>query len=136
MIWKVNLEKNSPDPNSISQPVSKIYVDNKNNDRSICENTAHVDFKDGNLENVRFIKSNSYPAIGEHAIAKNYVDQSIDEPTMVKNIKYVDSNDQLLSNDYKLLWIQNRTKVIMLQPIPMLINYLKTIETDEICHWY
>ena len=79
--------KNLPDPISIREAASKYYVDNKFNDPSIIKNTAHVDFNDKNLDNVRFIKLNGYPAIGEHATAKYYVDQIIDEPTLVRNNK-------------------------------------------------
>ena len=69
--------KNLPNPISIGEPVSKQYVDNKFNDPSIIKNTAHVDFNDKNLDNVRFVKVNSMPAVGEHLTAKYYVDNAI-----------------------------------------------------------
>ena len=47
------------------------YVDKKFDDPSIIKNTAHVDFNDKNLYNVRFIKVNSFSAIPEHLTAKN-----------------------------------------------------------------
>ena len=51
--------------------------------------TAHVDFTDKNLENIRFIKVNSLPGILEHLTAKYYVDQaiskSVDAPMLVRN---------------------------------------------------
>ena len=46
----------------------------------MIKNTAHVDFNDKNLDNVRFVKVNSMPAVGEHLTAKHYVDNAIDEP--------------------------------------------------------
>ena len=50
--------KNLPDPISIREPASKNYVDNKFNDPIIIKITAHVDFNEKNLNNVRFIKAN------------------------------------------------------------------------------
>ena len=75
--------KNLPHPQQNSGAVCKSYVDRGLSDLSIIRNTAHVDFNDTNSNNVRFIKLNRYEAIGEHAIA-NHVDQSIDEPTVVR----------------------------------------------------
>ena len=50
---------------------TKNYVDEKIDDPSIIKKTTHVDFNDKNLDNVRFIKVNSFPAIPEHLTAKN-----------------------------------------------------------------
>ena len=52
---------------------TKSYVGNKFKDPSIIKNTAHVDFKCKNLDNVRFIKVNSMPAVGELLNANYYV---------------------------------------------------------------
>ena len=71
--------KNLPNPVSIGEAVSKQYVDNKLDDPSIIKNTAHVDFNDKNLDNVRFVKVNSMPAVGEHLTAKYYVDKAISD---------------------------------------------------------
>ena len=57
--------KNSPDPISIREAAAKNYVDYKFNDAGILKNSAHVDFNDKNLNNVRFIKISSFPAIPE-----------------------------------------------------------------------
>ena len=43
---------------------------------------------------VRFIKSNRFPATGEHATAKYFVDQSIDEPTLVRINQNKDFNNK------------------------------------------
>ena len=67
--------KHSPEPVSIGQPVSKKYVDNKFNEPSIITNSSHVDFKDKNLDNVRFVEINSMPAVREHLLPNFYVDQ-------------------------------------------------------------
>ena len=47
--------KNLPDP--IRETTSKIYVDNLFND-SIKKNTEHINLKDGNITNARFIQVN------------------------------------------------------------------------------
>ena len=67
---------------------TKNYVDKKFNDPSILKNTAHADFKEKNLDNVRFVKVKSFPAIPEHLTPKTYVDQaisySVDEPSLLR----------------------------------------------------
>ena len=80
--------KNSPDPISIRGQLQKIMF-KKFNDPSIIKNTAHVDFNDKKLDNVRFVKINSMPAFGEHLTPKYYVDQaiskSVGERTLIRN---------------------------------------------------
>ena len=56
----INLPKNSS-------------VDRKLNDPIIIRNNTHVDFNDKNLDNVRFGKANSMPAVREHLTPKHYV---------------------------------------------------------------
>ena len=41
---------------------TKNYVGKKIDDPSVIKNTTHVDFIDKNLDNVRFLKANSFPA--------------------------------------------------------------------------
>ena len=55
--------------------LTKNYVDKKFNDPFILKNNGHVDFNDKNLDNVRFVKVNSMPAVREHLTPKYYVDQ-------------------------------------------------------------
>ena len=38
-----------------------------------------------NLDNLRFVKVNSLPAINQYLTPKQYVDDAIDEPTLVRN---------------------------------------------------
>ena len=87
--------KNLPDPISIGDPVSKQYVDNKFNDPSIIKNTAHVDFNDKNLDNVRFVKVNSMPAVGEHLTAKYYVDNAISKAIDESSLLRFDPDEKL-----------------------------------------
>ena len=54
------------------------------NDSSLLPNTAHVVFKDTKLDNVRFGKINSLPAVREHLTPKLQFNQSIDESKLVR----------------------------------------------------
>ena len=87
--------KNLPDPISIGEPVSKQYADNKFNDPSIIKNTAHVDFIDKNLDNVRLVKVNSMPAVGEHLTAKYYVDNAISKAIDESSLLRFDPDEKL-----------------------------------------
>ena len=87
--------KNLPDPISIGEPASKQYVDIKFNDSSIIKNTAHVDFNDKNLDNVRFVKVNSMPAVGEHLTAKYYVDKTISDRVNEQSLLRLDPDEKL-----------------------------------------
>ena len=87
--------KNIPDPISIREAASKNYVDNLFNDPSIIKNTAHVDFNDKNLDNVRFVKVNSMPAVGEHLTAKYYVDNAISNSVDEVSLLRLDPNEKL-----------------------------------------
>ena len=64
-------------PKTIIELPTKIYVDKKFDDRSIIKNTDHVDFDDKLLDNVKWIKVKSFPAIPEHFTEKIYVDNAI-----------------------------------------------------------
>ena len=87
--------KNLPDPTNIQDACSKHYVDNKFNDPSIIKNTAHVDFNDKNLDNVRFVKVNSMPAVGEHLTAKYYVDNAISKAIDESSLLRFDPDEKL-----------------------------------------
>ena len=52
---------------------TKNYVDKKFDVPGIMKNTNHIDFNDKNLDNVRFIEVNRFPAIPEHLTAKIYL---------------------------------------------------------------
>ena len=43
------------------------------------------------------MKLNSYAAVGEHATAKHFVNQSINKPTLERNIKTIEPNKQSFS---------------------------------------
>ena len=87
--------KNIPDPISTTEACSKKYVDNLFNDPSIIKNTAHVDFNDKNLDNVRFVKVNSMPTVGEHLTAKYYVDNAISNRVNEQSLLRLDIDEKL-----------------------------------------
>ena len=63
-------------------------MDNKFDYPSLKKNNAHVEFNDKNLDNVRFVKINSMPALREHLIPNIYVDNAtsdgVDESTLLR----------------------------------------------------
>ena len=83
--------KNLPDPISIREAASKNYVDNLFNDPSIIKNNAHIDLNDRNITNARFIQVNQLPQIDSHLCAKLYVDNAIDESSLLR----LDPNEKL-----------------------------------------
>ena len=90
--------KNLPDPISIREPVSKHYFDYLFNDPSIVKNNAHIDLKDGNITNARFIQVNQWPQIDSHLTPRLYVDNAADEPSLVRNNQDNDFNNKNLNN--------------------------------------
>ena len=91
--------KNSKYPISITNACSKSYVENKFIDRSRIKNTARVDFNDKSLNNVRFIKVNSFPSIPEHLTAKIYVDQAISDGVDESSFLRLDLDEKLKSDE-------------------------------------
>ena len=63
--------KNLKGPLSTREAASKNYVDTLFYHPSIRRNSARVDFNDKKLDNVRLVRVNSMPAVGEHLTAKN-----------------------------------------------------------------
>ena len=55
--------KNLTDAINLRDPASKLYVDKRCKDPRITKNYAVVDFNDKSLDNVRFNKLNSIPAV-------------------------------------------------------------------------
>ena len=56
---------------------TKQYTDIQFNDQSIVKNNVHIDFNDKNLDIVRFVKVNSYPAVKSHLTCNEYIDNNI-----------------------------------------------------------
>ena len=73
-----------PDPISIREAASKNYVDNLFNDPSIVKNTEHIDLNDRNITKARFFQVNQLPQIDSHLTAKLYVDNAIDQSSVLR----------------------------------------------------
>ena len=68
------------------------------NDPSIIKNNAQIDLYDKNITKDRFIQDNQLPQIDSHLTAKLYIDNSIDEPTKVRNNQDKDFKNFNLTN--------------------------------------
>ena len=84
--------KNLADVISIRETASKNFVDTLFTDPSKIKNTDHVEFNDKNLDNVRFVKVNSLPAVSQYLSPKQYVDDAIGETSLVGNNQINDFN--------------------------------------------
>ena len=82
--------KNLPDLISIREAASKNYVNN------CFEND--IDFNDFKLEIIKLVTVNYQPAVNEHLTPKVYVDNAIDEPTLVRNKQDKKFNNHKLTN--------------------------------------
>ena len=82
--------KNIPDPISIREIASKNYVDN------IYKND--IDSNGVKLENIKIVEVNYQPAVNEHLTPKIYVDNAIDEASLVRNIQDNDSANHNLTH--------------------------------------
>ena len=71
--------KHLPDPLSITEACNKNYVDN------IFKND--IDFHDNKLENKKYIKVNFLPTHNLHVTPKIYVDNAINEVSLIRNNK-------------------------------------------------
>ena len=86
LILKNEIEnKNLKGPQLPNDSLSKPSVDNKPNDPIIIKNSTNSDFNDAKLENKKFLKIHYQPAFDSHSTPKIYVDNSIDESTLVEN---------------------------------------------------
>ena len=91
---------------TIKEIPTKNYVDYKFDDPSIMKDTTHVDFNDKDLDNVRFVKVNSMPAVREHLTPKNYLAQAL--PYWLDEISYLrlDTDEKLnLGKQYSIILI-------------------------------
>ena len=59
----------------------------------MVKNNAHIDLNDRKITNARFTQINQLPQIDSHLTAKLYVDNAIDEPSLIRNIQDNDFNN-------------------------------------------
>ena len=87
--------RNLPCPVENKDAVYKSYVDSGLNDPSVIQNTAHVDFNDKNLDNVRFVEKKSSPAVREHITPKFYVDEALSHRVNESSLLGLDPDKKL-----------------------------------------
>ena len=68
------------------------------NDATTLKNNAHLDLNDENKTSDRFIPVNQLPQIDSHLTAKLYVDNAIDQPSLVRNNQNNDFNNYKSTN--------------------------------------
>ena len=95
--------KTLPDPSSTREPASKTYADSLFNHPSILKHTEHIDLNDRNITNARFIQVNQMRQIDSHLTARLYVDNAIDESSLVRNDQDNDFNKNNLTKKVVLL---------------------------------
>ena len=98
--------KNLPDPINITDCCSKKYADNLFNDPSIIKNSAHLDLNDRNITNARFIQVNQLPQIDSHLTAKLYVDNAIDESSLLR----LNPNEKLDLDNQESIFLNSTSK--------------------------
>ena len=62
------------------------------------KNTAHVELNDRSITNARFIQVNQWPQIDSQLTPKLYVDNAVDEESLVRNNQDNDFNNNNLTN--------------------------------------
>ena len=117
--------KNLPCPFENKEVVSKSYVDSGLNDPSIIRDTAHFDFNDKNLDNVRFGKINSLPAVRKQLTAKFYVDEAISDSVKKSSQIRLDPDEKLNLDEQEFI-VPNSTstslKTIIETPTKSYVN--------------
>ena len=68
------------------------------NDPNIIKNTLHIDLNDKKITNAKFVQINQLPQFDSHSTSKLYVDNSIDESSLVRNNQDNDVNYYNLTN--------------------------------------
>ena len=127
--------KNPKDPMSIRKVASKISVDNLFNNLSRFKNADHVNFKIYNLDNVRFVKVTSFPAVGEHVTAKCYANEAISKSVEESLLLCLDFEKKVELNEQDSIILNSilttlKTRIETLLKT-MSIAYMKTIEISE-----
>ena len=81
---------------SLPNPISTHDACKKNYEDNVFKND--IDFNDVKLENIKFVKVNYQPAVNEHLTPKIYVDNAIDESSLVRNNQDYGFNGHNLTN--------------------------------------
>ena len=119
--------KNLPDPISLGETVSKLYVDNLFNDPSLIKNTPHIDLNDRNITNITFLQVNQLPQIDSHLTAKLYVDNVLSDGVNEHSLLRLDPDEKSKQGSIILNWTLTSPKTITGLPTK---NYLDNKFSD------
>ena len=121
-------------PKTILKLPTKSYVNRRLNEPSINRNNTHVDFNDKILDNVRFVKVNSMPAVREHLKPKNYVDHAISHWLDELSMLGLDPHEQFkLAEQDSMVLNSNLTspKTIIELPTKSYVDSLREISRNR-----
>ena len=82
-----NSSNNSEHKIDTSLFVQKPFLRTVLIESNIKEDTEHIALNDRNITNARYIQVNQLPQMDSHLTAKLYIDNTIAEPTLVRNIQ-------------------------------------------------
>ena len=119
--------KNLPDPISIREAASKIYVDKLFNDPSIIKNTEQIDLNGRNITKARFIQVNQLPQIDSHLTAKLYVDNAISDSVDESSLLRLDPDEKMKQDSIILISSLTSPKTIIEMPTK---NYVENKFND------
>ena len=108
-----------PDPTSTREAASRNYVDNLFNDPSIIKNTEQIDLNGRLNANARFIQVNQLPQIDFHLTAKLYVDNAINEQSLLR----LDPDEELKKDSIILNSTLTSPKTIIEIPTKNYVDY-------------
>ena len=87
-----------PNPISIRDAYSENYFDNLFKDPTIKKYSSHIYLNDTNITDARFLQVKQLPQIDSHLTAKLYVDNVVDEVSLVRSNQDNDFNNHNLTN--------------------------------------
>ena len=94
--------KNLPDPISIREAASKLYVDSEIDQPSLVRNNQDNDFNNNNLTNIKSITLNTQAVNDNEVITKAYVDQfhqEIERSRRYLGIDFYNESNELVKNN-------------------------------------
>ena len=106
-------------PKTKNELLAKSYVDSGLKDPSIIRYTTYVDYNNKNLDNVRFDKVNSSPAVREHLTTKFYLDEAICHNVDEIFLSKLDTDEKLKLNEQdSIILNSNLTSLKFIKEIP------------------
>ena len=99
--------KNLPSTVNSADCVPKSHEDGIINDPSIMRNISHVDFNNKNVDNPKFVKVTSYPAVGGHLTSKYYLDEALFKSVDESSLSRLDPNEVLKLDEQDSIFLNS-----------------------------